>query len=752
MRVETFLFAVGLLAFRLSGQALPALPNWNAAAQEISSLPPGYFKYEAEGNETDFAVYKGVDGLAIVWKGSGSNGAIAIGPLPLGKEKGLRFAAKGKAEQAEALVRIQWLDAANRKLAESVSPASGSTGDWTELSVTDAVPEKATQIRLLMELSGRGRVFFREPVLEEATVSKKGFAFDARCLPVETTRLWNGNRPLFSTFADSPCPLTFHFKGQNSADCNPALIVELPKSLRLLEAFMQHPKCNFGPVLPMVSSGRAGYVVYRFERLAIFNDLGNGYGWRRMLTLGVLPDSSECIGREFPAYWHVEYEGIPGIEHDITIRILPPLAELPMPSRFYAGNWLTYEDDYPTDAVFELAAIKLRRSNLIGRCAGSKRDERFRMEGWHLRTTAFSIDTNERMDAPSFAKELQARRIRTYFDRANKRFGGRLCPSYVLNNQDHDRLCRAMVRKKSASLKDGEIVCLDSEPWGAFDWCYDDECLASFARFCGLDVVPDIRTIRTEYADKWVEFRVWQTTKITEKYNRLIREVFPNADIWDYDYPIDYREPNYRREFRRCAKDPIANEQFIDAHLQSHYYSTPRRLFDTVKVDGEHFNKPIHLILAIDPLGYLRSEDILSPERMRVSIEIGAALGVKSVWFYSGTVVDGTMVAALQQSMAAIARSEEFYQRPLLAEKLVCLETRPQFDCTLHLSADGKRLLMTLFNLENRPGKAFWQLQPGFPASRAIDPDAGMPFAGDITVRQTTELPAYGIRRLVFAQ
>lgn len=752
MRIFPFKITALLLGLYIFAWALPALPRWDAPANELSLLPPGYFKYEREGNETDFSVGKRAEGLEIRWKGSGNDGAIAIGPLPLAKEKGLRFTAKGKSDLAEARVRIQWLDAQNRNVAENASPALNTNGDWTDLTVMGPVPEKATQVRLLMELSGHGSVLFREPAIQETAVTKKGFAFDARCLPVEITKLWNGGRPLFSTFADAPCPLTFQFKGKNTPNGNPALVVELPKSFRLLEAFMQHPGYNNGPVVPQVSPGRTGYVTYRFERLSIFNGLGAGYGWRRMLTLGILPESKECVGKEFAAYWHVEYEGAPGVENVIAIKVLPPLPDQPMPTRFYAGNWLTYEDDYPSDSVFDLAAGKLRRANLIGRFAGSKRDDRFRREGWHLRTTSFSVDTNESMNAPQFKKELAARRIRTYFDRANKRFGGRLCPSYVLNSPDHERLCRAMIRKKAASLKDGEIVCLDSEPWGAFDWCYDDECLASFAKFCGLDAVPEIKDIRTKYADKWIEFRLWQSGRIIEMCCKYIREIFPNAVIWDYDYPIDYRDPNYRREFRRCSKDPIANERFIDAHLQSHYYSTPRRLFDTVKVDMEHFKKPINLILAIDPLGYLRPEDILSPERMRVSIEIGAALGAKSVWFYSGTVVDGTMVAALQQSMAAIARSEEYYQQPLLKEALVELEKNPQFDFTLHRSPDGKRLLLTLFNLENRPGTVAWKILPGYRATSAFDPDAGKPLSGDFATRQVTELPAYGVRRFVFGK
>ena len=610
-------------------------------------------------------------------------------------------------QDSAAFVRIDFLNNAGVLLGQFASE-DFSPAEWKTLSIDFLTPDAAVAINVILGMRGRSWTAFDDVSLavndKAPQLNWDGFA--ARCIPVETVAAWLG-KPVFSTFEDSPCALSFQFKGNSRKVVKPALVLDLPAELRIAEAFQQHP--GWGSALkPKVSDLQIdgkNYRRYRFDRSAIFQRLLPAWGWQRILNVGLMPVEKNAAGKEYTAYWHLENKNEQSPRNRFSIRILPALPERPMPKDFYVGLWVGYENDYPSREVFMAAIRKMEKSNMIGTVllsAAKGNNEILRQRGWKLACGSFQGD--QAYQFSHLPKELQKKlKPKFYAKNANGKTYGRSCPQFFLTDPDYTKFAEESMKNALRHVKDGERVILDSEPWRPHSWCYCDDCIAAFTEFAGLKERPAAAEISKKYYAQWRAFRVDQSRRVSAKLTALAKQTRPQSPVYDYNYPIDYDSQKAIDVFlSRCSKDPRGMESFLDGHLCSFYHTLGKSMFDLARIGRKHLKKDYFPILAIDPPGYLAKASVLSPDRFRMMTEAAAALGCKGVWIYSSTVVDGTMIRGIHEAMVKIARVEEFYRTPELPGKVSVESSSDQVRNTTH-QLNGKTLV-SVFNFDDKNG------------------------------------------------
>ncbi|MBR4665712.1 MAG: hypothetical protein IKO93_17745 [Lentisphaeria bacterium] len=611
-------------------------------------------------------------------------------------------------QDSAAFVRIEFLNDAGVLLGQFVSE-DFNPAEWKTLSADFRTPDAAVAINVILGMRGRSWTAFDDVSLavndKAPQLNWDGFA--ARCIPVETVAAWLG-KPVFSTFEDSPCALSFQFRGNSRKVVKPALILDLPVELRMAEAFQQHP--GWGSALvPKVSDleidGRK-YRRYRFDRSAIFQRLLASWGWQRILNVAVMPAEKNASGKEYTAYWQLENKNELSPRKQFTIRILPALPERPMPKDFYVGMWVGYENDHPSREVFMAAIRKMEKSNMIGTVLLSPvkgNNDILRQRGWRLASGSFQGD--QAYQFSHLPKELQKKLKPKFYARYadGKTYNNRVCPQFFLTDPDYTRFAEKSMKDALKNLKDGERVILDSEPWRPHYWCYCDDCIAAFTEFAGLKDRPAAAGITRKYYSQWRAFRVEQSRRVIAKLTALAKQTKPQSPVYDYNYPIDYDSQKAIDVFlSRCSKDPRGMESFLSGHLCSFYHTLGKSMFDLVRTGRKHLKKDYFPILAIDPPGYLAKASVLSPDRFRMMTEAAAALGCKGVWIYSTTVVDGSMIKGIHEAMVKIARVEDFYRTPELPGKIRVKSGSDQVRSTTH-ELNGKTLV-SVFNFDDKKG------------------------------------------------
>ncbi len=613
-------------------------------------------------------------------------------------------------------IRIEFINDAGIQLGE-VNSKDKSFAKWGKLDFSFQTPAGTTSLNVILAMRGRSWAAFDDVVLKAdknaRAVDWQGFA--ARCLPVDTVAAWSG-RPVFSTFEDSPASLTFQFKGKYAALENPAFILDLPAELEMAEAFQQHPSwyTSLAPQVSEIKYDGKNYKRYRFVNPPFFKSIMSSWGWRRMMSVAVMPTDKSQIGKEFTAYWHLENKNSKSENNTFFIKILPALPEKKMPENFYIGFWNGYENDFPNREVFMKVLRKWEKSNFIGTVrlsAIKKNDEIMAQRKWKIATGSFQADQSYNFSKlPSALK----RKVKNEFysvSHDGTLYKNRMCPTFFLTNRDYTAYAERSMKKALARTAPDEMVFLDTEPWRPHNWCYCKKCIAGFVSFAGLKTTPSVKALRSsKYYAKWREFRVDQSGKIIAKLAAMVRKTHPGAKIYDYDYPINYDSQKAIDIFlSRCSKDPRLNEAVIDGHLSSYYHVVDKNMFTMAEINGRHLKKDHLLILAIDPPGYLAKSSVLSPARFRVMLEGAAALGCKGIWIYSGSVVDGSMAKAAHDAMVNIAKFEDFYKQPNVAKSVKINCSSKDLAYTVHKYKG--RTLVSIFNYDYRkPVKAALQL------------------------------------------
>ncbi len=705
--------------------------GFEAESDKNTGIPDGWEKREFEGWETnaDISVESpgasGRKAVRLTWKSGGTKAGLQSPPLRPGAVRQYSLESRFKSDAGcPGGFLVEFFDRAGKPVGSAASPPFEST-KWRTEKFSFNVPEKTDFFRVVLLLQGNGSVWYDDvKILPSSAVAEDGFPLKAKCVSVDASLIWNHGKPVFNTFADSPVQLTFNFQGDKKELKDPALILEIPEELSIPQCFETHTdlwKAVQPEVKEVLRDGRK-YRQYRFSRTAVWSQIQPKYAWLRSLTMALTPRSPDAVGKTFRAYWHLENNHKSNAEQSFEVTVLPPLGQMPLPADFKGGFWNSHSMDFPDRELFLQSALKYERSNMTGRQRASRRgeyDNLLKSRGWILASTAWTADYGFQGHAPSGYFLVPGHEKVTGKMRGRMMSDGqvqmhKLCPEYFLKDADYTAFAEkaAKARLDAAGYQPGEIVFLDSEPWGTLTWCFDEPCRKAFAEFAKLPHTPTTEEILKKYSDEWVRFRTEQSTKTIRKLTELVRKACPSAVIVDYDYPLPFGSPSFAAHFRGCAKDSSRNEASIDGHLSSYYHTLGTKEFDMIRVNRRHLKKPYYVILAIeDASSYLNQKEVLSPRQFRLHVTAAAALGAKGAWVYSnaGSESDGLYFLETQKGMSEVARLEPFFRTKELEGVLrVTAEGKDDLSSlpirhTVH--RNGKDVLISLFNYD--PQKEF---------------------------------------------
>lgn len=658
-------------------------PGFENGIDKKSSMPRGWIKRDFEGWETESAVVLDAPGrssrhaVKIFWKSGGSKSGLQTPFMQCGKNRKFTLSCDFKSTAGSpGGCMVEFFDRNGKAAGSSVSPA-WDTPVWQKRKYIFSVPDKAEKFRVILMLQGNGGVWYDNVSLKSsAEAAVADFPISGKVVSVNASSVWNKGKEVFNTFTDTPCQLTFAIKGYRQDFRAPALTVELPAGFVIAECFELHTDLG-GKVIPetceILRNGEK-YTRFTFRKSRIWSIIQPGFAWSRCLTMAVMPRQTGFTGKAGKVYWYFENNGKKGSENCFELNILPPLAKIRLPENFSFGFWNSSSMDFPTRKIADAVAEKYERCNIFFRqrvTARKKYDDILKKRNWQFSTASWTADYAFRgkdptgyFRVPGYKKICGKMRYRMMRD--GSLHTGKLCPEYFLRDADYNAFAATASAKRlqMAGCQNGDIVFLDSEPWGPMNWCFDEACRKAFAAFAGLKKTPEIAGILKNHQDKWLEFRVKQSTETVARLASFIRKAYPDVKIIDYDYPMPLHDKKLMKaHLRSCSKDPLLNEEFIDGHMASYYHTLNTREFDMISTNMRHLKKPYHVILAIeDHDSYLSRKEILSPRQFRQHMTAAAVLGAKGVWVYSnaGSETDGRYFQEIQNGMADIAVLEPF--------------------------------------------------------------------------------------------
>ena len=606
-----------------------------------------------------------------------------------GAEKSLQTNLKGPVEwtvaaevrgtgSAEAGMAMEFFNAQGRTLGIQQGEGVKASGAWARHEWTFTAPPTAVQAFLhILSLDAGPVSFARVSAVAAPGKETDEMPFAAYALPFTWNKDWNGGRFLFTSFAEAPQPMAFHFKGNRGKLKAPALEIDMPDNLEIRDAFTEHDEF-WGPERPVseqthTRSGQT-YRRIRYEGLRVFKIIQpEGYGWERKLALVPAPKKDtiweDCTYR---CYWRLCDGARTGKESAIDIRFVKLPVGLRSPKRFRVISWQSDDRLYSDNATFmaaakawEMAGLTtfVRRRGTFARGRELIDLLKARNSGWRFMFTFPDLWGIRFLasDTPEY-KALNAPPA-TWTDGRESR---KLCPDYFTKDSAfasyfRDRIVRA--RLEACGVESGDLIGFDFEPWSSGMYCMCDRCRAAFAKRQGLAAVPSAKDI-VKMPDEWAAFRCDQTEASVAMICRAVREWNPNLTLADYDYYQAYGLPDRRGEkefYRGCAKSSKQNEKWFDMHICSYYHIVDRRSFLAISNNTVHLEKPYLPLGAVGGYGgYLRAGEVRTPNQIRMLALAAAVHGCPGTGFYCGLHYDGEHLLALMKARDQIAAIERF--------------------------------------------------------------------------------------------
>jgi hypothetical protein len=487
-------------------------------------------------------------------------------------------------------------------------------------------------------------------------------------MPVEITSIWKGKKE-FYTFPETPVPLSFEFKGDKSKFKNAALVIELPVDLKITEAYNMHTGLTQveSPQTTPIKRNKRLFKRYTFTNPRVFRIIQKNSAWERKLALAIEPASLKLKEKTFPAYWYLTADNKKSAEHNFTLHMLPDMKSQPMPENFPIYSWSLLDVNFADKELLKRVASGIEKSGMNYRKRGSstrykKIDKALADRGWTFYVTNPDYYYLRFSNIKKSPIENKVKFSHNYKGDALKH---KLCPTYFNTNQEFRKHFYKFLHNKYTEygLQNGDPIIYDQEPWEPMEWCFCDECRKAFARQNKLKEVPSAEEIRKNYTDQWSKFRCAQTAETLKIMSEFFRRHYPKSKIYDYDYVVDFRNPGYRSFYKAVAKDPQLNEKHFDGHFASYYHFTDKNASELIDVNIKNLKKDYFVVAALDRLGYLNSNEVLSPARMRMLLLASAASGAKGFSVYPGEHFDGLYLQMLNKTMPLVAKLENYFQK-----------------------------------------------------------------------------------------
>lgn len=633
-------------------------PELKGKINPLTRMPAGWQKKYVDGyeNVSDIKVNGSV--LQIIWKSGGAKFGAETFPVSLLKPGNYIFSAKCKILGNSSAQ----LSAGNYHSKQVKSDS------WQAISVVFKV-KAGESINPICWNLGQGNVQYQNFSLTKTTTKVvDSFPIQAFALPVQITKIWKGKNE-FNTFADTPVPLSFEFKGDKSKFKKAALVIELPVELRIAEAYNMHTaltQVEKPQITPIERNGRK-FNRYTFTNPRVFRIIQKAFAWERKLAMAIVPAKPELTEKVFPVYWYLTADRKKSEEHNFKLRLLPPMVKAKMPKSFPNYSWSLLDINFDSPALFKKVAEGIEKSGMNYRKRSSahrykKIDNILAARGWKFYVT------NPDYYHPKFCglnKSTLKDKIAMSKNPKGSTYAHKICPSYFNTSQEFRKHIYSFLQKKYSSygIKNGDVIIFDIEPWQPMEWCFCESCRKDFAKKNNLKTIPAAQEIKNKHSGQWSAFRNAQTAETTKIIADFFRKNYPKSKIFDYDYVVDFSKPDYRNYYKAVAKDPKLNEKYIDGHFASYYHYTDKRAFDLIDINIKNLKKDYYVVAGLDRLGYLNSNEILSPRRMRMLLLASAVNGAKGFSIYSGEHFDGLYLQMFNRTMPLIAKMENTFQQ-----------------------------------------------------------------------------------------
>ena len=558
---------------------------------------------------------------------------------------------------------------------------SRSFPTWTPVTWKFTSPRKAVKADIhLLSLTEKPVAFARVAVASIPGIDRGDSSFAMKVLPPEWNRDWNGGRTRMLNFSDAPLPMAVLLRGDPRELKSPWFEVDFPDELELKDSFCPKLECGGREtpvsVTPFERDGRP-YVRVRFEKLRYFPKMdrasfADGAGGI-LLVLGPKA-GGERLEKTFPVVCRIA-DGEKTVEERIVeMEFRPMPTGLRTAKDFFAFAWQSdrcFADDTALAAALNayeaagLRSFRTRAKAFAGEMMSRWKDIRALLEKRPVKYvfSASFGDFQTLSKSKLSKKQLQKMggNMSVTSDKAGRR-ADMICPEFFTTDRKFRRHLEEnaiIPALKAVGVKDGDWVTLDMEPWQSDTYCFCPRCLKAFAAFAGLDRVPTMEEARA-MGDKWAEFRVRHGAKSVEIISEIVRRYNPTLKVFDYDYVVEYGDPESRASFiRRCAKDSALNETWLDGHLASYYHRIGKRSFDAIRNNVRHLKKTYIPMAGLSGYAsWVRPGEVLNPRQVRQFALAAFVNGCSGYAFYPGVHFDGEVLLAMMEAQDLAARYE----------------------------------------------------------------------------------------------
>jgi hypothetical protein len=268
---------------------------------------------------------------------------------------------------------------------------------------------------------------------------------------------------------------------------------------------------------------------------------------------------------------------------------------------------------------------------------------------------------------------------------------------------------------------DVKYAVLDVELWGDGEIknsCFHPSTIAEFRKYAGIanGIELNTRTILTKYFQEWAAFRHYATAKLHGNARDYVREIRPGAQLLAYDYLLQLNgQANELASY--APMNTLENDKYVDIHLISTYGHEGAKFLDSIDSTIKHLKKPVWTVPYISEglatvtnpsWGYHHP----STQELRMEVLGAAASGAKGFLPFSGILLDGDRLSAINSGAMAVAKYQDFYSKGTRADDKVTL-LNPDKEVRHRVHVLGDKTLLTIFNCGTKSTKVTYKYKGG---------------------------------------